>query len=59
MPREQTIIQKNEVWFAHVKEFQSRQPIRSDDNVIASLLCKRLTKAESSGAVILHEKERL
>ncbi len=59
MPREQAFIQQYEVWFVHVKEFQSRQPIRSDDNVIASLLCKRLTQAEGSGTVILHEKERL
>jgi hypothetical protein len=56
MPREQALIQKHEVWFAHAKELQGRQPIRSEDDTAGGLLCKRLTKAESSGTVILHEK---
>jgi len=44
MPREQVLIQQDEVWFAHAKEFQDRHPIRSNDDLVASLLCKRLTK---------------
>jgi len=59
MPREQALIQKNEVWFARAKELQGRQPIRSEDDAAGSLPCKRLTQAESSDKVILHEKERL
>ena len=59
MPREQALIQQYEVWFANAKELQGRQPIRSDDDLVASLLCKRLTKVEGSSQVILDEQERL
>jgi len=44
------------VWFAQAKELQGRQPIRSEDDTAGCLLCKRLTKAESSDKVILNEK---
>ena len=59
MPHEQMLIQQYEVWFANAKELQGRQPIRSDDDLVASLLCKRLTKLEGSSQVILDEQERL
>ncbi len=58
-PCEQPLIQKHEVWFARAKEFQGRHPIRSEDDTAGCLLCKRLTKVESSGKVIFYEKERL
>src|SRR6266699_3990090 len=53
MPHEQMLIQQYEVWFANAKEFQGRQAIRSDDDSIASLLCKRLTKLEGSSQGLL------
>jgi hypothetical protein len=55
--REQALIQKDEVWFATAKELQGRQPISSDDELIASLLCKHLTKVEVSGQVIPDEQD--
>jgi hypothetical protein len=44
MPREQARIHKHEVWFARAQEFHGRQTIRSDDDLVASLLCQYLTK---------------
>jgi hypothetical protein len=48
IPREQTLIQKNEVWFAKTNEFQGRQTIRSDDDLIVCLLRKHLTICDKS-----------
>ncbi len=59
IPREQALIQKHEVWFERAHEFQGRQTIRSDDDLVASLLCKHLTKPCGSGNVILDEKKLL
>ncbi len=56
MPRRQVLIQQYEVRFARAKEFQGRHPIRSEDDAAGCLLCKRLTKVESSGMVIFYEK---
>jgi hypothetical protein len=39
IPREQALIQKHEVWFERAHEFQGRQTIRSDNDLVASLLC--------------------
>lgn len=44
MLREQARIHKHEVRFARAQEFQGRQTIRSDDDLVASLLCQYLTK---------------
>jgi hypothetical protein len=44
IPRKQALIQKNEVCFVRANEFQGRQTIRSEDDLIACLLCKHLTK---------------
>ena len=42
---EQALIQKNEVGFAIVKEFQGRQAIRNEYNLIVCLLSKWLTQS--------------
>ncbi len=44
IPPEQVLIQKHEVRFAGAQEFQGRHTIRSDDDLVASLLCQFLTK---------------
>ena len=44
IPRKQALIQKNEIWFAKAHEFQGRQTIRSEDDLITRLLRKQLTK---------------
>jgi hypothetical protein len=56
IPCEQVLIQKNEVGFVHAKEFQGRQPIRSNDNLVIGLLFKQLTKVDNSSKVIHNEK---
>jgi hypothetical protein len=55
MPPEQALIQQDEVWFAHAKEFGGRHPIRSDEDLGAGLLCKCLTQVQGSGQVVLDE----
>ena len=57
--REQALIQKHEVRFERVQEFQGCQTIRCDDDLVASLLCKPLTKPSDSGKIILDEKKLL
>lgn len=42
--REQELILLDELWLANAKEFQGRHTIRSDDGLVASLLCKCPTK---------------
>lgn len=44
MLREQVVIEQDEVWFAHTKELPSHPPVRGDENLVVSLLCKHLTK---------------
>jgi hypothetical protein len=44
MPAEQARIHKHEVRFTRAQEFQGRQTIRSDDDLVASLLRESLTK---------------
>jgi hypothetical protein len=59
IPNEQTLIQQHEVWFERAQEFQGRRTIRSDDDLVASLLRQHLTKPCGSGHVILDKQKLL